>query len=134
MSAAHGDRVLVDTHVVLWALTAPEKLGASARETLRAGSTQVLYSSVTTTELAVKLALGKLILPVPLAELVAGLFREEGFTGLPYTHEHALELGRLPPHHRDPFDRMLIAQARVEGVPLVTADRVLHRYDVPILW
>lgn len=127
-------RILIDTHIALWWLSAPERLSETALARLLDTHTEVLFSAVSTTELAVKLAVGKLTLAHSLDELVSGLFHDDGFVGLPFSHEHALELARLPLHHRDPFDRMLVAQARIEGVPLVSADRALERYDVAVLW
>lgn len=127
-------RVLIDTHVALWWLSTPERLSETVLALLLDPHTEVLFSSVSTTEMAVKLAIGKLRLAIPLDDLVSDLFHRDGFVGLTYTHEHALELARLPLHHRDPFDRMLVAQARAEDVPMVTADRAIQGYDVTVLW
>ena len=128
------NRVLLDTHAVLWWLSAPERLPPRALAAMRSPNTEVLFSSVSTAELAVKLGIGRLTLPVPLDRLVSDLFLRDGFTGLPFTHDHALALARLPLHHRDPFDRMLVAQASAEAVPIVTADAALQQYAVTILW
>jgi PIN domain nuclease of toxin-antitoxin system len=91
--------------------------------------TQVLVSAVTVWEVEIKRALNRIRAP----DDVAGLVDESGFVGLAITFEHAREAGRLPLHHGDPFDRMLIAQARVEGLVLATADEPIAQYDVPVL-
>ena len=92
-------------------------------------ATQVLVSAVTVCEVEIKRALKRIRAP----DDVAGLVDESGFVRLPITFEHAREAGRLPLHHGDPFDRMLIAQARVEGLVLATADETIAQYDVPVL-
>jgi len=127
-------RFLLDTHVLLWWLVGDPRLGATAHELLRDASNEVLLSAVSVLEMAIKAAPGGLVLPVTSGELAADAVAEDGFTPLPITLEHAAAVERLPRIHADPFDRLLVAQAQVEGVPLVTADRVLGRYDVTIAW
>jgi PIN domain nuclease of toxin-antitoxin system len=92
-------------------------------------ATDVLVSAVTVWEIEIKRALGRIRAP----DNVAGLVDESGFARLPITFEHAREAGRLPLHHGDPFDRMLIAQARVEGLVLATADKAIAHYDIRTL-
>jgi PIN domain nuclease of toxin-antitoxin system len=89
---------------------------------------------VVTAEIAIKHAIGRLKLPATPAELITALLREHGFEPLALEHAHSLELGRLPLHHRDPFDRMLVAQCRIERLHLVSCDRSMGLYDVDILW
>ena len=122
-------RFLLDTHVVLWALAEPEKLARPARTALEDSQNEVFVSVVSGWEIAIKRALGKLEAP---DELEAAI-RMQGFEPLLMTFHHAAQAGSLPPHHRDPFDRMLIAQAQVEGLALVTRDSDIPRYGVRTL-
>ncbi|TDE00270.1 type II toxin-antitoxin system VapC family toxin [Jiangella asiatica] len=121
-------RLLLDTHVVLWWLaddpTLADDLKAAIDEEL-----EVYVSAVTGWEVAIKQSIGKLTSPVDLAEEI----RDSDLHQLPVRFDHAIEAGRLPPHHRDPFDRMLVAQARVERLTLVSRDTAIHGYDVPVL-
>lgn len=121
---------LLDTHVVLWALSDVPRLTPPVREVLDAPVTRVCVSVVSAWELRIKSALGKLTMPDDLpAQLAAARFEI-----LTITLAHALAAGALPPHHRDPFDRMLVAQAQLEGLTLVTHDARMRPYDVPVLW
>lgn len=119
--------LLLDTHVVIWWRSAPERLPDDLKEEM-ATSPIVLVSVASVWEAAIKTALGRLELPEPLS---AGL-RRSGFDDLPITSAHAEHAAQLPPHHADPFDRLLIAQAQLEGLELVTHDRVLRSYDVSV--
>ena len=120
--------LLLDTHVALWGLTADATLGDDVLDRLR-HDPDVFLSPVTLWEITIKQTAGKLNGPSDLAERV----REMGFRELPVTYAHAIAAGRLPVHHRDPFDRMLVAQAKVEGLTLATRDRDIQRYDVDLL-
>ncbi len=120
--------LLLDTHVVLWWWLDKPRLRVSIRQTISA-SEVVWVSAASGWEVAVKAALGKLRLPEAFSAMVGAEFSE-----LPVTLRHGDQLKALPLHHSDPFDRMLVAQAQVEGVTLVTHDRQLEPYDVPILW
>ena len=122
-------RLLLDTHVVLWALAEPEQLTRPARTALEEAENEVLVSVVSGWEIALKRALGKLEAPDDLEAAI----RMQGFEPLLMTFHHAAQAGRLPPHHRDPFDRMLIAQAQAEGLVLVTRDPDIPRYGVRTL-
>ena len=126
-------RLLLDTHCWLWLQTAPGRLPADLLETLAAPSSRRFLSAASAWEIAIKHALGKLPLPEPPAIYVPERMRLSGFEGLAVTHAHALAVAVLPPHHRDPFDRILVAQAQVEGLTLVTADLALEPYDVPMV-
>ena len=121
-------RLLLDTHVVLWWLTDDPALAEDLRGALDSDP-DVHLSPVTVWEVAIKQAAGKLKGPPDLAERV----RDAGFRTLPITADHAVEAGRLPMLHRDPFDRMLVAQARCAGLTLVTRDADIQRYDVDLL-
>jgi PIN domain nuclease of toxin-antitoxin system len=119
--------LLLDTHVVLWGITGDPTLGADFLSRLR-HDPDIFLSPVTLWEITIKQAAGKLGGPFDLAEQV----RDIGFREVPVTHAHTIAAGRLPGHHRDPFDRMLVAQAMIEGLTLVTRDRDIHRYDVDL--
>lgn len=119
-------RLLLDTHVVIWWLADDDCLGVEAVDAIGNPDNIVFVSAVTGFEVATKKNLGKLDAPDDLPDQL----RESAFEELPVTLFHGLEAGRLPLHHRDPFDRLLVAQARSEGLVLVTADRMLSNYDV----
>lgn len=121
-------RLLLDTNVWVWAALSPNRIRSEVLEAM-ATTPDVFVSAVVAVEVAVKQALGKLD-PNPVL-LEAPSVRSLAI--LTVTWAHAVEVGSLPHHHRDPFDRLLIAQARVEGLTIVTADRLFDRYDVPIL-
>jgi PIN domain nuclease of toxin-antitoxin system len=122
-------RLLLDTHVFLWWRTSSSHLSVTTRRSI-ATADAVLVSAVSAWEVAVKQSLGKL----RLADSFGWMVDDSGFTALQVALSHAERLAGLPRHHRDPFDRMLIAQAQVEGVTLVTHDRQFKPYDVPIVW
>jgi PIN domain nuclease of toxin-antitoxin system len=122
-------RLLVDTQVLIWAAIGSPRLGTSARAALEDGSNEVSCSVVAPWEIAIKRAVGKLEIDVDLLEWLA----EQDITVLPITAEHVVALAELPLHHRDPFDRMIVAQARHDGLTLVTADRRLEAYSVAVL-
>lgn len=117
---------------MIWALTDPRRLSPAARACVEAGSTGV--SAATVWEMAIKRGLGKLPLPVPAAEIVALVERDLRARLLPVEAAHAVRVESLPLHHADPFDRLLIAQAQVEGLAVCTADDAFRRYDVRVIW
>lgn len=119
--------LLLDTHIALWAITGDANLGEEFLERLR-HDPDIFLSPISLWEITIKQAIGKLAGPDDLAERV----RDMGFRELPVTHAHAIAAGRLPPHHRDPFDRMLVAQATMEGLTLVSRDESIALYDVDI--
>ena len=124
-------KLLLDTQVVLWWTHDSRRLSETVRELLGNPRHDVLLSAVVAWEIAIKRALGKLkVRPA----LVAELLTDGGATELPVSVAHATEVERLPTHHRDPFDRMLVAQARIEGAVLVSSDAALRDYDVPVSW
>ncbi|MFF5291350.1 type II toxin-antitoxin system VapC family toxin [Paractinoplanes globisporus] len=120
--------LLLDTHVVLWWLTDDPTLAAEIKERLD-HEPDVYVSPATIWEVAIKQSIGKLDKPADLAERI----RDSGFRHLNITAEHGIVAGRLPLIHRDPFDRMLVAQAQVEHLTLVTRDAEIPRYDVETL-
>jgi PIN domain nuclease of toxin-antitoxin system len=126
-------RVLLDTQVWLWMLAAPERLSAKSRALLVATENELLLSAASAWEIAIKHGLGKLQLPESPAKFIPRMMVHTSVTPLPIHHRHALHIAELPEHHRDPFDRLLVAQARVEGVPIISADRQFRQYDVEVL-
>jgi PIN domain nuclease of toxin-antitoxin system len=121
--------LLVDTHALLWGLGDVSRLSPAAREALGAGG-PAYVSAASLWEISIKQASGKLQAPANLIEKVA----DAKFDELAVTFRHAIIAGSLPPHHADPFDRMLVAQAQSEGLTLVTCDPNIVAYEVPVLW
>jgi PIN domain nuclease of toxin-antitoxin system len=126
-------RVLLDTQVWLWMLAAPDRLSTESRALLVAAENELLLSAASAWEIAIKHGLGKLQLPESPAEYVPRMMVHTSVTPLPVHHRHALHVAELPEHHRDPFDRLLIAQAQVERVPIISADRHFRQYDIEVL-
>ena len=122
-------RLLLDTHILLWWLADELRIPEKHREIIRDGKNQVLVSTASAWEVAIKQRLGKLRAPADLKSQV----KAARFELLNITIDHALAVGELPDHHSDPFDRMLIAQARIEGLTLVTEDPKFRSYDLTIL-
>lgn len=123
--------VLLDTHAVLWLLAGDRRLSPRARSALSVSEQPLTVSVVSLWEVATKRSLGKLDAPADLSRRIAGLGVVEL---LPISPPHAEAVGALPWHHRDPFDRMLVAQAQVEGLSIVSADPALAQYGVDVIW
>lgn len=126
-------RVLLDTHVFLWWFAAPERLGRRAKRLIGDGRNDVLLSAASCWELAIKAALGKLQLPDPVERYVPARLAAQGMGTLAVEPAHALRVATLPPLHRDPFDRLIVCQALIEELPLVTADTQLAAYGAPVI-
>jgi PIN domain nuclease of toxin-antitoxin system len=124
---------LLDTHVWLWMLAAPDRLTKEARELVESPDSRLLLSAASSWEISIKWSLGKLTLPEPPATYVPSRMQSTGVEGLAVEHIHALQVASLPSHHRDPFDRLLVAQAAVGGYTILTADEQLEAYDVEVL-
>jgi PIN domain nuclease of toxin-antitoxin system len=118
-------RLLLDTHVVLWQLSGAQSIGTAALEEIR-NADELLFSVVSFAEIGVKAAIGKLSVPADLRERVL----DAGIGVLGLAPDHGLDVARLPMHHRDPFDRLLVAQARSEHLTVMTADARISAYDV----
>jgi PIN domain nuclease of toxin-antitoxin system len=123
-------KVLIDTHVLLWWLHDSSRLRPATRALFAATSNELLWSAASTWELAIKVQLGKLRLAESVQSFVARVIAEQDLTALPVHHVHAARVAELPALHRDPFDRLLVAQALVEGVPFVSAHGQLAAYGV----
>lgn len=123
-------RLLLDTHAFIWAAADPDRLSSRAAAAIIDPDHDVYVSAVSGWEITIKRARGRLRFPEITTNMLAALRLAE----LPITLRHAVGLADLPAHHRDPFDRMLIAQAQAEGMTLVSRDRLLEPYGVPILW
>ena len=125
-------KFLLDTHVLLWAAGQAEKLSRKTRALLSDPDNALLFSAVSLWEICIKRGLGRNDFQVDARQLRRGLL-DNGYSELAVTSAHALALDDLPPLHRDPFDRMLLAQSRVEGITLLSADQQVLRYAGPVL-
>jgi PIN domain nuclease of toxin-antitoxin system len=127
-------RILIDTHVFLWMNDAVERLSPRARALLEDRSNTPVLSTASVWEMAVKSRLGKLDLAEAVAVYIPTRVAHYGIEVLPIGLAHALAVGSLPSLHHDPFDRLLIAQSRVEGIPLLTSDAQIHAYGGKMWW
>jgi PIN domain nuclease of toxin-antitoxin system len=127
-------RILLDSHALIWAVDDPSKLGQRADVVLRDANNELLMSAGTVWELAIKIGLRKLSLSEPFRQWMAKAMTDLGLTILPITVDHADEQSKLPNHHGDPFDRLLIAQPRIEGLAIVSGDSVFDRYGAARIW
>ncbi|HOC54311.1 MAG TPA: type II toxin-antitoxin system VapC family toxin [Verrucomicrobiota bacterium] len=127
-------KLLLDTHTLLWFLTNDRSLSTQARAAIEAGGNLCSVSAASLWEVAVKVALSKLTLPAPYADIFPRQLEINGFGLLPITPTHCAALLTLPLHHRDPFDRLLLAQAQSEAMTLVSDDGQFAPYGVPVLW
>ena len=127
-------RLFLDTHVLLWFLLTPGKLSATALEAIQEAENQVYISLVSAWEMSIKSGLGKLSLTQPIEPFILDQARRNRFGILPITLAHIAAVERMPHHHRDPFDRLLIAQSRVEDIPFVSVDNLVRAYPIVHLW
>jgi PIN domain nuclease of toxin-antitoxin system len=127
-------RLLLDTHTLLWAFNDDSSLSARARKFLEDGSNELLVSAATVWEIAIKVRLGKLPSGDILINDLDTYLAHMGVDGLPISLSHAVRAGALRGEHRDPFDRMLISQAQVENLPIISNDRIFDVYHVERIW
>lgn len=127
-------KLLVDTQCWLWMHAHPERLNPAALAAVQDERNQLFLSAASAWEIAVKYTLGRLPLPVPPHEYVPSRMERADTKALPVTHDHALRVAALPFHHRDPVDRLLVAQCQLERLALLTADPQFEAYDLEILW
>ncbi len=125
---------LLDTHTFLWWSGNYDNLSPTAYDLCHDPANDLLLSLASVWEIQIKTQLGRLTLPRPLNEIIAAQMQQNRVTLLNIRLDHIYELGTLPPHHRDPFDRLLVAQARIENLPLVTKDGKITQYDVAVVW
>jgi len=123
-------RILLDTHAWLWTVSAPERLSSHARGLVEGREHELYLSAASAWEIAIKYSQGKLRLPDPPLKFVPSRLQQLGVVSLPIDHVHALHVSTLPEHHRDPFDRLLVAQAQLEHLSILTSDAVFAAYDV----
>ena len=126
--------LLLDTQALLWFLLDDRRLSAAAREGIAAEDSQVFISPASLWEIAIKISLGKYELSMPFVAFWEEQLSENEFTLLPISISHAAEVTKLPFHHRDPFDRLIIAQAIVQGIPVASSDEIFDRYGVERVW
>ena len=126
--------VLIDTHAFLWWNTDDPLLSIHAKEIIASGQNEVFLSAASVWEIVIKSAKGRLVLPEPPAQYISGRMNWYRFRPLPIQISHAAHVYELPPYHNDPFDRMLIAQSRLESLPLVTNDEDIRRYELETIW
>jgi PIN domain nuclease of toxin-antitoxin system len=127
-------RCLLDTHTLLWSFNGSPSLSPRARAIIEDGSNEMLVSAASAWEIATKVRLGKLQDGEELVSDLAGYLAQLGFDALPISLDHAVRAGQLAGAHRDPFDRMLIAQAQAENLKIISNDRVFDDYRVPRIW
>jgi PIN domain nuclease of toxin-antitoxin system len=127
-------KALVDTHALLWWLFDDRRLSGRARQVLEDGTDEILVSSASGWEIMTKHRLGKLPHAGEAVRDLRGAVQRAGFEPLSISLDHAIEAGRLASSHRDPFDRMLAAQSRLETIPLITDDKIFATLSVPTLW
>lgn len=127
-------KYLLDTGIFIWSMDAFERINRSAQEILTQNVEELYFSAASSWEITIKAALGKLQLPEPPQQYVPARMTRQSLRALQVTHAHALAVSELPRHHNDPFDRMLIAQARSEKLVLMTADPVFEKYSVETFW
>ncbi|MBT3904462.1 MAG: type II toxin-antitoxin system VapC family toxin [Rhodospirillaceae bacterium] len=127
-------RLLLDTHALLWWLTDDPKLPLEPRDAIANTENDIFVSSASAWEISTKHRIGKLTGVGDVSERLVFYVRKSGFQSLPISLEHAVEAGRLPGPHKDPFDRMLMAQANIEKLKVVTIDPVFKDYQISVLW
>jgi PIN domain nuclease of toxin-antitoxin system len=127
-------RMLLDTHSFLWFVTEDAKLSAVAERLIADAANEPILSAACVWEIAIKVSIGRLPIPAPIESFIPEQLRINRISLLPIELKHLFEITRMPLHHRDPFDRMLIAQAIVEGLPVVGADPAFDKYPIQRLW
>jgi PIN domain nuclease of toxin-antitoxin system len=127
-------RALLDTHVFLWWISDDARLSERCRAIISNGSNEILFSAVSAWEIVVKAGIGRLAVPDNLENYIPEQVSRNRFEVLPISITHALRVSRLPNHHKDPFDRMLVAQAQVEKVTILTGDAQIARYPIRVAW
>ncbi len=127
-------KLLLDTHTFLWWISDSDRLSRKARSLISSGANEIFFSAVSAWEIAVKAELGRITLPSDPEKFVPQHITQNAFQVLPVQLRHALRVFSLPSVHRDPFDRMLVAQAEAEKMPLLTGDSRFHGYSIKVIW
>lgn len=127
-------KALLDTQVFLWWISDDPRLSSRASAIIKDGNNKLFLSAASGWEIAIKVRLGRLTLPEPLETFVPEQMALNAIEGLPIQMSHALHVYTLPDHHRDPFDRMLVAQAQLENLPILSADPQISLYAVETVW
>jgi PIN domain nuclease of toxin-antitoxin system len=127
-------KILLDTQIFLWTLIEPKRLGENTKSLLRSRENQLYFSAASSWEISIKAGLGKLPLPEPPDNYISSRMANLNILPLDVKHYHTFIVYTLPRHHRDPFDRILIATALAENIHLMSADPEFRRYDVDLIW
>ena len=127
-------KMLVDTHAFLWWITDDPRLSLRAREIFADGNNELLFSAASGWEISIKVQIGRLRLPADPQPFIEDQLRINAIKSLAIQMKHALHVSTLPSHHRDPFDRLLVAQAQLEGLPILSADPQIGKYHVEVVW
>ena len=127
-------KILLDTHTFLWWIADDQRLSARAREIIEDGNNELFLSGATGWEITIKVQIGRLKLPVEPVQFILEQMRINAIQSLAIQMNHALHVYTLPQHHRDPFDRLLVAQSQLEGLPILSADSQLASYRVQLIW
>lgn len=127
-------KVLLDTHTFLWWITDDNRLSSSAREIITNGDNELFLSAAAGWEIAIKAQLGRIKLPKEPHSFIAEQLRLNSIQSIPIHMSHALHIYSLPNHHRDPFDRMIVAQAQLEDLAILTMDSQIARYEIKVIW
>jgi PIN domain nuclease of toxin-antitoxin system len=127
-------RVLLDTHALLWWISDDPRLSDRAREIIADGRNELFFSAASGWEISIKAGLGRLEVPEDLQRFISDQLSRNAVQSLPIYLSHALHIRNLPDHHRDPFDRILVSQAILEEMPLLSADPQISRYPVEVVW
>lgn len=127
-------RALLDTHVFLWWITADSRLPSQVREIIADGNNELFFSAASCWEIAIKTQLGRISLPGRPDVFISDQMTINAIQGLPIQASHALHVFNLPHLHRDPFDRIIVAQSQLEGLPVITSDTLIAEYKVEIIW
>ena len=127
-------KVLLDTHAFLWWITDDPKLSMRVRGIISEGENEIFVSAATGWEIAIKSQIGRLKLPDEPQRFILEQLKINGMKSLPIEMRHALHVSTLPTYHQDPFDRLLVAQAQMEELPILSADPEIRKYEVTIIW
>lgn len=127
-------KFLLDTHIFLWWITASQLLSQTARDIISDGNSELYWSTASSWEVAIKYKIGRLPLPEVPELFIPTELAKNRIDSLPIVNDHSFRAGQLPAHHRDPFDRMIIAQAQIENMEIITSDRQMSLYDINVTW